>query len=123
MLRRPPTSTLFPYTTLFRSRFARGAGIAERAQGGTDGQRDAGAGGGGNRHGGRLAGETQHVKGRADEAEREEAVGHGAGGEHAGPLVRVMVRTAEVIASPEVAEMTGAVVMPSANELDEKNPS
>src|SRR5438034_6571619 len=64
MLRRPPTSTLFPYTTLFRSRFARGAGIAERAQGGTDGQRDAGAGGGGNRHGGRLAGETQHVKGR-----------------------------------------------------------
>src|SRR3712207_8861537 len=26
MIRRPPRSTLFPYTTLFRSRFGRGAG-------------------------------------------------------------------------------------------------
>src|SRR5437870_12892392 len=26
MIRRPPRSTLFPYTTLFRSRFASGAG-------------------------------------------------------------------------------------------------
>src|SRR2546425_8936315 len=26
MIRRPPRSTLFPYTTLFRSRLARGAG-------------------------------------------------------------------------------------------------
>src|SRR3712207_6926500 len=28
MIRRPPRSTLFPYTTLFRSRAARGAAIA-----------------------------------------------------------------------------------------------
>src|SRR5690349_23235730 len=27
MLRRPPSSTLFPYTTLFRSRLQRGAGV------------------------------------------------------------------------------------------------
>src|ERR1041385_7400187 len=38
MIRRPPRSTLFPYTTLFRSRYgreqarARGAGDAERHQ-------------------------------------------------------------------------------------------
>src|SRR3712207_8403910 len=31
MIRRPPRSTLFPYTTLFRSRLARGAG-ADQAQ-------------------------------------------------------------------------------------------
>src|SRR5438876_6427440 len=30
MLRRPPRSTLFPYTTLFRSRARRGAGAAAR---------------------------------------------------------------------------------------------
>src|SRR5438876_8520217 len=30
MLRRPPTSTLFPYTTLFRSVFARSAELAAR---------------------------------------------------------------------------------------------
>src|SRR3712207_8856313 len=29
MIRRPPRSTLFPYTTLFRSRFARGDGVGE----------------------------------------------------------------------------------------------
>src|SRR3712207_7908741 len=29
MIRRPPRSTLFPYTTLFRSRFAQLAGAAE----------------------------------------------------------------------------------------------
>src|SRR3712207_7604636 len=35
MIRRPPRSTLFPYTTLFRSREpARGAGGAHRAGGG-----------------------------------------------------------------------------------------
>src|SRR2546430_6818195 len=30
MIRRPPRSTLFPYTTLFRSLHARGAGRGER---------------------------------------------------------------------------------------------
>src|SRR6266581_2460628 len=30
MIRRPPRSTLFPYTTLFRSRLSRGTGRAER---------------------------------------------------------------------------------------------
>jgi hypothetical protein len=34
-----------------------------------------------------------------------------------------MVRTAEVVASPEVAEVTGAVVMSSADELDDEDPS
>src|SRR2546430_13588501 len=29
MIRRPPRSTLFPYTTLFRSRVGRGAGAAQ----------------------------------------------------------------------------------------------
>src|SRR3712207_7639358 len=29
MIRRPPRSTLFPYTTLFRSRAADGAGVVE----------------------------------------------------------------------------------------------
>src|SRR5256885_12849893 len=33
MIRRPPRSTLFPYTTLFRSRGARGAGAAARPVG------------------------------------------------------------------------------------------
>src|SRR2546426_1693363 len=28
MIRRPPRSTLFPYTTLFRSRIGRGSGVA-----------------------------------------------------------------------------------------------
>src|SRR3712207_8939838 len=31
MIRRPPRSTLFPYTTLFRSRRARGTTLAARA--------------------------------------------------------------------------------------------
>src|SRR5687768_18004796 len=33
MIRRPPRSTLFPYTTLFRSRAARGAGRASHPAG------------------------------------------------------------------------------------------
>src|SRR3989442_4403289 len=33
MIRRPPRSTLFPYTTLFRSDFAVGEGVAERRAG------------------------------------------------------------------------------------------
>src|SRR3989442_9127591 len=32
MIRRPPRSTLFPYTTLFRSRRARGKGARARAR-------------------------------------------------------------------------------------------
>src|SRR2546430_6891761 len=44
MIRRPPRSTLFPYTTLFRSVFARGAGRAGRGVGAaTQGHRAAGA--------------------------------------------------------------------------------
>src|SRR2546427_6949896 len=34
MIRRPPRSTLFPYTTLFRSGFRGGAGEAQGAAGG-----------------------------------------------------------------------------------------
>src|SRR2546430_9423399 len=30
MIRRPPRSTLFPYTTLFRSQIRNGAGLADR---------------------------------------------------------------------------------------------
>src|SRR2546429_3936952 len=36
MIRRPPRSTLFPYTTLFRSHEGRG-GVAEEHAGGSDG--------------------------------------------------------------------------------------
>src|SRR5438445_827711 len=32
MLRRPPTSTLFPYTTLFRSVVVPAAGVSDRAE-------------------------------------------------------------------------------------------
>src|SRR3712207_7719541 len=45
MIRRPPRSTLFPYTTLFRSGLRRGDG----------GRRRAGLGGGGRARGGRCA--------------------------------------------------------------------
>src|SRR3712207_9041694 len=47
MIRRPPRSTLFPYTTLFRSRHARGeagdhgdlvSGRGERGEGAADGE-------------------------------------------------------------------------------------
>src|SRR5687767_15326136 len=36
MIRRPPRSTLFPYTTLFRSRGARRQGRGSASQGGLD---------------------------------------------------------------------------------------
>src|SRR3712207_7567328 len=36
MIRRPPRSTLFPYTTLFRSRERRGRGRARRGERGAD---------------------------------------------------------------------------------------
>src|SRR3712207_6872744 len=42
MIRRPPRSTLFPYTTLFRSQERPGVGPA---RGETDGQQDADVGG------------------------------------------------------------------------------
>src|SRR5256885_7399679 len=50
MIRRPPRSTLFPYTTLFRSRSDRGGGVRGRGPGsgrraaGRDGQDRLGAG-------------------------------------------------------------------------------
>src|SRR2546430_9509695 len=42
MIRRPPRSTLFPYTTLFRSPFVRVSDVAglERVGAGIDGQHD-----------------------------------------------------------------------------------
>src|SRR2546427_8121545 len=45
MIRRPPRSTLFPYTTLFRSRGGRGGGAFRRARGAVGA-----SGGGGGRH-------------------------------------------------------------------------
>src|SRR2546422_7577512 len=36
MIRRPPRSTLFPYTTLFRSRHRRRSGAGRGAEGGND---------------------------------------------------------------------------------------
>src|SRR2546422_6362937 len=42
MIRRPPRSTLFPYTTLFRSLFRHAAGLSRRDRG--DGDQTAGAG-------------------------------------------------------------------------------
>src|SRR5258708_10429305 len=56
MIRRPPRSTLFPYTTLFRSpvirvdRIANVAGVGREP--GRGGQRDGRTTGGGNRNGG-----------------------------------------------------------------------
>src|SRR3712207_7874589 len=44
MIRRPPRSTLFPYTTLFRSRLPRGAAAPEGERGGPDRQRRRGVG-------------------------------------------------------------------------------
>src|SRR2546429_3106580 len=38
MIRRPPRSTLFPYTTLFRSALSRGAGLQQRGQRGPGGE-------------------------------------------------------------------------------------
>src|SRR5436190_13671191 len=38
MIRRPPSSTLFPYTTLFRSAFGLRAGILDRRRGRDRGQ-------------------------------------------------------------------------------------
>src|SRR5437773_7676036 len=64
MLRRPPRSTLFPYTTLFRSR---SSGFAQRGLGiGGDDVGDADLIG---RGAGRLVGVDPH---RADEAARSE---------------------------------------------------
>src|SRR2546421_10901234 len=43
MIRRPPRSTLFPYTTLFRSRRLVGASLRQRAAGGRAARHHAGA--------------------------------------------------------------------------------
>src|SRR2546427_6214223 len=43
MIRRPPRSTLFPYTTLFRSYWSRGLARGRRAGCPPDSRRDAGA--------------------------------------------------------------------------------
>src|SRR2546430_11301977 len=62
MIRRPPRSTLFPYTTLFRS----GAGTGRDADGAAErGAADGGAGGRGGDHGqpGDLAAWLRHVPG------------------------------------------------------------
>src|SRR2546430_10296030 len=53
MIRRPPRSTLFPYTTLFRSRQGEQAQPGRRREGGVEGRRQ-GAGGGGDRKSTRL---------------------------------------------------------------------
>src|SRR2546421_2620065 len=42
MIRRPPRSTLFPYTTLFRSGIAVLGGLGDRARLGEDGGREVG---------------------------------------------------------------------------------
>src|SRR5687768_17949524 len=47
MMRRPPSSTLFPYTTLFRSCEPEGGGGGGQDAGGGGGGQDAGGGGGG----------------------------------------------------------------------------
>src|SRR3712207_7774897 len=44
MIRRPPRSTLFPYTTLFRSRTARPGGCRRRARGAGSARQPAGEG-------------------------------------------------------------------------------
>src|SRR3712207_7872783 len=59
MIRRPPRSTLFPYTTLFRSlhtRLSLGRGAALRPGGAGAGGGESGARQGGGRHDGAVAG-------------------------------------------------------------------
>src|SRR6185369_17009784 len=98
MIRRPPRSTLFPYTTLFRSRPAVGVrdedplvAVAARLM-------DAGADGGGDPAGsvvqvGRQAGDVDVGQGRGDldELARERAAADDEGGPSpsAGPLSRL----------------------------------
>src|SRR3712207_6965000 len=53
MIRRPPRSTLFPYTTLFRSAGAVGLRVRERRAGALPGHAGGGAGGVGRVRGGR----------------------------------------------------------------------
>src|SRR5436190_24134548 len=60
MIRRPPGSTLFPYTTLFRSRSALTAGIPRVATGAAAGVARAGAAGA-------AVAETAQVVGRSEE--------------------------------------------------------
>src|SRR5256885_11732330 len=59
MIRRPPRSTLFPYTTLFRSRFRS-----------VDRQRRSGQCSQGRRHGARFSGVRRRTRRTADEPER-----------------------------------------------------
>src|SRR2546421_8599519 len=55
MIRRPPRSTLFPYTTLFRS-----------AGGASNGDEQKGAGGGASRHADRSEEHTSELQSRSD---------------------------------------------------------
>src|SRR5690242_21315556 len=52
MIRRPPSSTLFPYTTLFRSRIDRGFGDQRVGRAGAPGRKSADGGGRGGPGGG-----------------------------------------------------------------------
>src|SRR2546427_6348584 len=67
MIRRPPRSTLFPYTTLFRSKFSQDqrAKPAHRSRGVAQIQRAAGAGHAGDR---RAAHYVDHYGGRGERA-------------------------------------------------------
>src|SRR2546425_5864942 len=74
MIRRPPRSTLFPYTTLFRSHRSRGrlehsrrGGTLSDAAGG-----DAHAGDGARKHGGDSRGSRRGPRGSAGVARSEE---------------------------------------------------
>src|SRR3712207_9013450 len=62
MIRRPPRSTLFPYTTLFRSCVGMGRGDREGGQGQAE---EMGSSQGGESHGNLLGGSPSRPMGRA----------------------------------------------------------
>src|SRR2546426_8593031 len=71
MIRRPPRSTLFPYTTLFRSRIPRRRGAASEGGRATDQGNDRARGGGG---GGARASRTQGSRASGARAGHHHAV-------------------------------------------------
>src|SRR5437762_11954199 len=98
MIRRPPRSTLFPYTTLFRSEDAKRIGerrrVRRRRTGGDDGERitdDVGEGEREDRGRSRGPGKLAALEAREVLADGVELVDGGAGGEQQ-PRHRLLLR-------------------------------
>src|SRR2546429_9945624 len=93
MIRRPPRSTLFPYTTLFRSKTAGGQGAAVFGDSRPDARdRATDAGGQGTRVGCRC-GENWQAIGRAERGGNRASGGHPADGRRGGQGESAHIRT------------------------------